>query len=259
MTVVTESGTGSRFAESLFDLLDRVRYRRVSLADQLDPVYRLRYEAYRRENFIPVNSEQVVGDAFDATPNAMGFGVYIDGRLVSSLRLHHVTPAQRASPSRLIYGDVLDPLLDRGQSYIDPSRFTADREATLLFPALPFLTLRLAAMASEYFAADYCLSSVRREHVAFYKRVFGSERLGEERYYPGLLFPVWLYAARVDTIRDQVAERYPFFTSTPEERAQMFGPAGEVGAIAPSARMARRLEALRHSDTTEGARTLPGV
>ena len=30
--------------------------------DQFDPVYRLRYEAYRREEFIPINSQQVVRD-----------------------------------------------------------------------------------------------------------------------------------------------------------------------------------------------------
>ena len=41
----------------------RVSYRRVDLKDiDLDPVYRLRYDAYRREEFIPVNSQKVSGD-----------------------------------------------------------------------------------------------------------------------------------------------------------------------------------------------------
>jgi hypothetical protein len=231
----------SHFAGTLLDLLDRVEYRRADLSAPFDPVYRLRYEAYRREDFIPANSERIAGDQFDHSPNAMCFGVYIDGELVSSVRLHHVTPEQRSSPSRLIYGDVLDPLLDQGKSYIDPSRFTADREATLAYPALPFLTLRMAAMASVHFNVDFCLASVRPEHVPFYKRVFMSRQIGGIRYYPGLQFPVVCYAADVPVIRDRVYRRYPFMMSTPEEQRALFdSPEGAVRPfVRPSAREAQ--------------------
>jgi hypothetical protein len=218
----TRAQAVSHFAGTLLDLLDRVEYRRARLDEPFDPVYRLRYEAYRREDFIPANSERIAGDAFDHAPNVMCFGVYIDGQLVSSIRLHHVTPGERSSPSRLIYQDVLDPLLDAGKSYIDPSRFTADREATLAYPALPFLTLRIASMASVHFGVDYCLSSVRPEHVAFYKRVFMSRQIGGIRYYPGLHFPVVCYAADVPVIRDRVHRRYPFLMATAEEHHALF-------------------------------------
>ncbi len=232
----------SQFAETLLDVLDRVAYRRADLNDPRDPVFRLRYEAYRREEFIPMNVEKVSGDSFDHSPNVMGFGVYIDRQLVSSIRLHHVTPAERSSPSRLIYADKLDPLLDEGRSYIDPSRFTADREATLAYPALPFLTLRLASMASVYFNVDYCLASVRPEHVAFYRRVFLSKPLGGERYYPGLHFPVTMYVAEVPRIREHVHARYPFFMGTDEEHHLLFDtPAdGVMPWVMPTAREAIR-------------------
>ena len=60
MSAVTQTtGATSQFALTLIDLLDRVRYRRVSPQDQLDPVYRLRYEAYRREDFIPINAQEI--------------------------------------------------------------------------------------------------------------------------------------------------------------------------------------------------------
>lgn len=231
----------SRFAATLMDLLDQVEYRRVRLEEVTDPVFRLRYQSYLREGFIDSNPQEIAGDGFDNAPNAMGFGVYVDGRLVASIRLHHVTPQQRISPSRLIYPDELDGFLDAGLSYIDPSRFVTDHETTLSLPALPFLTLRIAAMASEYFAADYCLSSVRPEHAAFYKRVFGSVQFAGERYYPGLKFPVCLYAAEVAEIRNRVADRFPFFMSTPEEREAMFGPEGDsagVSMVRPTARAA---------------------
>jgi hypothetical protein len=239
------AGTSSRFATTLIDLLDSVRYRRVLPSEQFDPVYRLRYEAYRREDFIPVNSQQVTRDEFDDLPNCYCFGVYIDGMLVSSLRFHVVTPSAPQSPCMSVWPDVLSPLLDQGQCFIDPGRFTADFEASLAFPALPYLTLRLAAMACEYFPVRYCMSAVRPEHTAFYKRIFGATVLGDERTYKNLAFPMQLYAAEVPVIRDRVADRYPFFMSLPEEREALFGtPHPDIVAIAPTARQAQRLELL---------------
>ena len=243
--VVHAPSRASQFAETLIDLLDRVQYRRVSVSEQLDPVYRLRYEAYRRENFIPINSQEITWDDYDNAANCYSFGVYIDSELVSSIRFHHVTAENRTSPSRTIWPEILEPMLDRGESYIDPSRFTADHDASLALPALPYLTLRIVAMASEHFRARYCISSVRAEHAAFYRRVFGSRQLGEERSWGELLFPVGLYAAEVPEIRDRVAERYPFFMSTAEERQALFSSdEGPRKIIAPTARLAHRLAAI---------------
>ncbi|QQR39166.1 N-acyl amino acid synthase FeeM domain-containing protein [Devosia rhizoryzae] len=237
----------SRFATTLIDLLDTVRYRRVNAEQQLDPVYKLRYEAYRREEFIPVNSQQATRDSYDDASNCYCFGVYVDNKLVSSIRFHHVSSENRTSPSRTIWPEVLEPILDRGDSYIDPSRFTADHDASLALPALPYLTLRIVAMASEFFAVRYTISSVRAEHSAFYRRVFGSHRLADERFWGELQFPVCLYAADVPTIRNRVAERFPFFMSTPEEREALFGDDPDLRAVAPSARQAQRLELLERA------------
>nr|WP_196260237.1 hypothetical protein [Pelagibacterium limicola] len=231
---------------ALMDILDQVEYRRVNLAELNDPVFRLRYDAYRREDFIPANQDEIATDELDSVPNGMCYGIYISGELVSSIRLHHLTAEHRYSPSMTAYADILHPMLDRGMHFIDPSRFTADRDAALAFPALPFLTLRLAAMACEYFVPDYCLSSIRQEHAAFYKRVFGSEQWAGERYLGGgLKFPVCLYAASYSEIRDRVADRFPFFMSTPEEREAMFGEDDEarfLTMIQPTARAAALAE-----------------
>lgn len=243
------SNTTSRFALTLIDLLDRVQYRRVSVDEQFDPVYRLRYEAYRREEFIPINSQQITRDAYDEAPNCYCFGVYIDDKLVSSIRLHFATPEQRISPSLGIWPDVLGGILDQGQTFLDPSRFTADRDATLEFPALPYLTLRIGVMASEYFGATYCLSSVRPEHAPFYKRVFGSTQLAGEGHWGELMFPVCLYATYLPVTLPRIIERYPFFMSTPEERDILFGAEPRpVKAIAPTARQAHRLRLVGASD-----------
>lgn len=246
--VQTKSGAApvSRFAGTLIDLLDRVEYRRVSVDDQFDPVYRLRYEAYRREEFIPINSQMVVRDEFDDLPNAHCFGIYIDNELVSSLRLHHLTPAFRTSPSHSVFTDILDPILDKGHTILDPGRFTADHEASLAYPALPFLTLRVGVMAIRHFGVKYALSSVRPEHGAFYKRVFGSVPMSEPRYYHGLTFPMVLYACDLLSDWDKFLGRYPFFRSTQEERDMLFEQVGRAPMlkVKPTARVAQRLAEL---------------
>jgi len=214
----------SSFAGTLIDILDRVEYRRVSTSEQSDPVYRLRYEAYRREEFVPFNAGGVVRDEFDELPNAFCYGIYIDGRLVSSLRLHHVTREHKLSPSYSVFSDILDPLLEAGHTFIDPGRFTADLEASLAYPALPFLTLRIAVMAVWHFRVKYCLSTVRPEHVAFYRRVFNSTKLGDARYYHGLAFPMEMWACDCPVVYPNLIKRYQFFDSTEEERRRLFSP-----------------------------------
>ena len=243
---IPETGALSNFSTTLFDLMDRIEYRRVSVDDQLDPVYRLRYEAYRREEFIPINAEQIVRDEFDDLPNSYCYGIYIDKKLVSSLRFHHLTPAFRESPSHSVFGDVLDPLLDQGFTMLDPGRFTADYEASLAFPALPFLTLRIATMAVWHFSVKYCLNSVRPEHAAFYRRVFRSTQFSAARYYHGLSFPMVLYACDIPVIYPDLLRRYPVFRSTADERELLFGDHdAAVPVVRPSARLAQRLSAFQ--------------
>lgn len=235
----------SRFAGTLIDILDRVEYRRVQTDEQFDPVYKLRYEAYRREGFVPISPGGMVRDEFDDLPNSFCYGIYIDGQLVSSLRLHHLTRDDRTSPSHSVFTDVLDPILDRGETIIDPGRFTADYEASLAYPALPFLTLRIAVMATWHFRVKYCLSSVRPEHAAFYRRVFNSSRLAEARYYHGLSFPMEMWACDCPVVYPNLLVRYPFFRSTPEERNRLFGPPHQSPLwVHPSVRTAQGSDVL---------------
>lgn len=240
-----QTGVTSNFATSLMDLMDRVEYRRVT-GDAMDPVYRLRYEAYRREEFVPPNAKEIVRDEFDELPNVYCYGIYIDDRLVSSVRFHLLTRSFRQSLSYSVFSDVLDPLLDKGNVILDPGRFTADYEASLNFPALPFLTLRVATMAVQHFSADFVLNAVRPEHGAFYRRVFRSFLMSDARYYHGLTFPIVLYACEIAVMYDDLLRRYPFFRSTADEREILFDKNQSVKVVHPTARLAQHLAELAH-------------
>jgi hypothetical protein len=167
--------------------------------------------------------------------------MYVDERLVSTLRVHHVTPLHRKGSSVGLFGDVLNPMLDLGMSFIDPSRFATDRDMLKEFPSLPYLTLRVATMASVYFDVTGCIASCTPHHSAFYRRVFGFKQLTLPGLMPGLKVEgVLLMEDRSNRV--DVARRYPVFKSHPYEQRMMFERSADQGmaplSILPTARYA---------------------
>jgi hypothetical protein len=73
-----------------------------------------------------------------------------------------------------------------------------------------------------HYAVAYCLSTIRPEHAAFYRRIFNSRQIGELRNYPRFTRKVGLYQADVVAIRDVSFVRYPFFRSTRLEQQLLF-------------------------------------
>ena len=89
----------SSFARHVAAMLERTEYRRCMSGEDLESIYRLRYDAYRLNDLVPDNPEHVVHDDYDDLPNCHIFGVYVDGHLVSTIRLHRVTKAMPHSPT----------------------------------------------------------------------------------------------------------------------------------------------------------------
>jgi hypothetical protein len=222
----------STFARNVSALLERTEYRRCDKGEDLEEIYRLRYKSYRLSDMVSERENQIIHDDLDETENCFKFGIYIDGALVSTLRIHHATAKTPQSPSTMVYGDILYPMLSAGDTFIDPSRFAADPEWSRVYPQIPYLTLRLAGMACFHFEAPYCLSTIRPDHAGFYKRIYCSEQIGGIRDYPGLNYQVVLYRATVNAIRERSFARYPFFKSTPTEQRMLFAKPGE-GELAP--------------------------
>ncbi len=212
------------------ELLEWVDYQLAQTPEQKEEIYNLRYRAYLREGAVRPSQSQRVSDQYDDLVNSWTFGVYLYGELYSSVRISVLTPEWRESCSAEAFGELLMPRLDRGEVIIDPARFVADPEKAKRFPELPYLTLRLAYLACEYFNADLGLAIVRPEHQAFYRRVFLHETIAEPRLFPGLLKPVGLMAVDFPTMRDKVFKRYPIMRSTAFERRMLFDPAGDHSA-----------------------------
>lgn len=174
-------------------------------------------------DLVPQNLLHRISDPLDETSNATKFGIFIDGELVATIRLHHVTPKDRRSTAMTVYGDILHHRLDEGISFIDPSRFAVDPTWSLIYPQIPYLTLRVAGMACVHYNAPYCITMVREEHGGFYRRVYKAKMIGEPRLYSANVEAmIALYEADVLGIMEESYRRYPFFRSRASERRLLF-------------------------------------
>ena len=221
----------SRFVDHVFHLLERVECRRVETAADQEAAYKLRYDAYRRENWIEASkTEKLFDDHYDRSPNGRVFGVFIDGEMASTIRIHVARDESEALPSTGVFGDVILPRLRQGHGIVDPTRFAVRLEFSRRFPELAYVTTRLSWLAMEHSEASYLLATIRSEHQAFYKRVFGHVLWSGERDYPNVNCKIVCMGLDFAEHKKRVEFRYPFFRSTHEEREKLFG--GWAGAKA---------------------------
>jgi hypothetical protein len=218
-----EQATAKSFSERLAELAARIEFKRADSDEEREAIFRLRYKAYSREGAIDPNPTGRFADQDDEADNAYLMGLYLDGELATSLRLHVASKkATPDCPSLHVFSDILQPLLDTGNVLIDTTRFVADERLSRLHRGLPLITIRLCVVAAEHFGGDHLLAAVRSEHRAFYIRSFGSEVLCDARPYPPLLKPISLTTVYFPTQSAELYRRYPFYRSTELERRNLF-------------------------------------
>jgi hypothetical protein len=210
------------FSQKISALLDRVEYRLARSEEELDRIYRLRYEANLREGAITANDIGKLVDRFDDVPNVLNFGIFIDDVLTSALRLHVLSADQPYSPALDAFPDLLAAQVGSGARIIDGNRFVADYPRARSFPELPYVTLRIGILAATHFKCEQITASVRSEHYPFYKREYMAAKLCEPRPYPTLVKPLSLISIDFKNNGEAIIARHPFYQSTVDERNRLF-------------------------------------
>ena len=218
-----QTDTVSPFADRGMRLLQRIEYRPVTSSADLEELYRFRYTCYHNAGMCEANEQEMLCDRYDQDPQVMRFAIWLDGKMVSSIRIQHVRPDRRVGVSVVGFPDMLNGLLDKGYSFIDSSRFVTDPAASRENRMLPHLTVRLAAMATLHFQADYCLSLVRATHSAFYQKLSLSKPVTDVVQFTGVNFGVQLNMSDARNTGEEVLARYPFLHSMEHERRMLFG------------------------------------
>lgn len=232
-------GEGS-LNERIFEVMDHIEYRRITTPEDFEAIGRLRANAFDARVVYSKKLGNAAVDAMDHAPNVYVYGMYYFGELVSTIRIHVVSRENPSSFSLKMFQNTLQPLVDQGMTFIDPTKFAVDEEISREVPGLPLLTLRVPLLATTYFNADYCLALIKQEHSAFYRRVFRSTALAGPEKFDAFAVPLVLFASPIRNTPD-ICRRYPLFYSTAAERRMMFGsPANAVQplTILPTAKIA---------------------
>ena len=131
------------------------------------------------------------------------------------------------------FDDILRPRLQRGESFINPTMLAAEPTDRSPLQALPYLTLRLALVASVYFDATSCIGVVREEHTAFYRRIFGADSGRASRGHIRRSTCRSCFTMRIARpTGSAILKRFPFFKSTPVEQRMLFAKPAK-GELAP--------------------------
>jgi len=218
--------TPSHFSDRVFRLLERVEYRIAKSSVDREAVFRLRYDAYRRNELLePRADSQLYDERYDNAANALITMTFFDGQLAGTTRLNLGVGENAILPSLGVYRDVVEPQLRAGRVLIETTRLAAQLETSSVRAEMAYLIMRPGYMAAEHLGADYAVASPRVEHMAFYRRVLCFVPWCEPRPYPGLTAKFACMGANFRESKQRIETRYPFYGSTAAEREALFGPA----------------------------------
>ena len=221
---VHASDHSSRFADRAAKMLERVKHRPALCRADREAAYRLRYEAYLRQNLLNPRIDAILYDeVYDESPNALTIMTYIEGELASTVRLHAMADEVAVSPAHDVFPDVLGPLLRRRRVIIEPARLAARAEMARRFPELPYFALRPPWMAAHHFNADHIVLSCASGHEGYYRRIYHFETWSGLRSYPKVTAKVICIGLDFAAEQERVEARYPSFRSTATEREALLG------------------------------------
>ena len=208
----------------LSDFSKRVTCRLARSYAERDAIFKLRYQSCLRAGLISQNSFGRYIEPADHAANAYLMGLYVDRRLVSSLRLQIGSATTPNFSSLELFPHVFEPILRDNKTVVDMGGVADDGELARSYVWLPYLILRSWILAAEHFHADYIAAAVRPQHQIFYKRALDCELHSELRLPPHHLTSVGLVTLDFATSAKRLYENLPFLRSTPSERQQLFEP-----------------------------------
>jgi hypothetical protein len=209
--------------------LDRCEYRAMTSDADLDFLSRWRWQHYMEQETIRNRSMTVQDfeDGKDHLPTARTVGLYVDGTLVSAMRLHAIN-------SDAYNIDVVDIARERveravadGKRFVYSSRWVSDPKFSGTVPLI-VATTRITALAAEYHSADYALSSSRENHVKMYERMQNAV-LWSKNPEPldNLDYLYHLIASDYHEFRERIPVDRQGYMSSAREREEMFSPSSD--------------------------------
>jgi hypothetical protein len=178
--------------DTVTELLDCVELSRVGKVVSLEQIASFRYRCYRHGDMVEWRRDQKLIDDGEETPNSFVFAMQMKNILIGTFRIHYVESLQDFSQARDEYPDVIRPLLDKGETYLEPTRMAIEPAIRAEYPQMKLVFMATFAALAAILKPRHVFFVVRREHVAFYTRGFGFQQLKQEKPYHGIKQPLAL-------------------------------------------------------------------
>ena len=181
----------------------RIKAQIVATSDMMQTVFSLRHDSYVAQGFLDARPDGLFFDEWDKRNNFYSVLVFSDDLPVASVRVSILDlsggiPEARATVAMESFAEEVDALVHGFQTDGKPGRamemsrlvrhpdFSQDND-------LVFALYRMGFYFLMHFDADMVLSTVRRHHMPFYRRL-GFNKITEPRPYPRLNFQLGLMA-----------------------------------------------------------------
>ena len=139
----------------LSDFSKRVTCRLARSYAERDAIFKLRYQACLRAGSISQNSFGRHIEPADHAANAYLMGLYVDRRLVSSLRLQVGSATTPNFSSLELFPHAFEPILRDNKTVVDMGGVAGDGQLARSYVWLPYIVLRPWILAAERCFRDY--------------------------------------------------------------------------------------------------------
>jgi hypothetical protein len=195
-----------------------LKMKRVHSDSLRQEVFALRYRAYLNEDAIDKCPTEKFEDKYDSQPNNILWALSENERLVGSIRTTWFDPVEPWSiPEIDGYREDFDRSIPGTSKVLSGNRFVTDPTRGEQSSSWAMILLRhhLLVSASK---ADYAVAAVRANHLPFYRRILGLEKISEGRTYPGLKSTMYLTSCDIASQLEGVYQKTPKLKSHGYER-----------------------------------------
>ena len=228
----------------LLETLEDIEYRRVTSAEDFQQVAELRRLAFLDKQIF-VQEDYPITDLTDFDRESYVFSVHWMEQMVASIRINIISRNNRLSNTISYFPDVLNPLLDQGMTFMDPTRFSILPGMEREIPGLNIIVLRLGLAAVRHFRCDFGLAMIREGHVGFYRKIFNYTQIAPFQKFDTVHRKYGLFSTP-RSMTETVCQNYPVLDGLPLEWRMLFDPVApgepKVLTVKPTARQACGLD-----------------
>jgi hypothetical protein len=221
------------------DFLDRCTYRAMTSPEDIEALSEMRWKNYMEGQTL--KNERMTVDEFedgkDSLPTARTVGLYVDGRLASSMRIHAVNAEHGNTCVIDVHRERIETEIAKGMRFVYANRWISDPEFSNTMPLI-VATTRITCLAAEYHRADRLISLSRENHVKTYVRIHNADVWSEEpKPIDNLNYLYHLISSSYDNFRGRMWTDRQAYISSARERDGMFSPSADNALfVKPSAR-----------------------